>query len=101
MNLSKIQFQNHPVESERQSPSEPAETPSDEKMAESEIGRDDGGIPAPDEDDQFDVGARRGGGEPEESPRSKRARLAQEKKEKEKKKAKHKREPLRQKDPNA
>ncbi|KAG8963008.1 hypothetical protein FRC05_004959 [Tulasnella sp. 425] len=39
--------------------------------------------------------------EPEESPRSKRARLAREKKEIEKEKAKQKREPSRQKDPDA
>ncbi|KAG8959452.1 hypothetical protein FRC05_007731 [Tulasnella sp. 425] len=75
-------------------------------------GRDEDDVPAPDEDDQFDVG---GGYDdepqqedeeeeepgPEEGPRSKRARLAQEKKEKEKEKAKQKREPLRQKNPNA
>ncbi|KAG8993409.1 hypothetical protein FRB90_000715, partial [Tulasnella sp. 427] len=80
-----------------------AETPSDEEMDDAPIGRDDEDLPPPDDDAQFDVG----GGfdeeeeEPSESPRTRRARLAQEKKDQLKEKAKQRREPLRQKDPNA
>lgn len=88
MNLSKIQLQSHPANDRARW--NPVETPSDEEVAESGIGRDGDDIPAFDDDNQFDVGGAYDGApeqeeeeepEPEESPRSKRARLAREERE--------------------
>ncbi|KAG8940279.1 hypothetical protein FRC04_005441 [Tulasnella sp. 424] len=67
------------VESERQSLSEPRRHPTG--RGDGRIERDDGDIPTPDDDGQFDVGEAEEP-EPEENPRRKRVRLAKEKKEK-------------------